>query len=91
MLIAKEQAEGYGATTSYPEYFEQSGHHYLTDERVEYLKETLENTRFLPTKTDPILSIIYEEAQAYFAGLKDINEVTVLIENRVQLYLDENR
>lgn len=91
VLIAKEQAEGYGATTSYPEYFEQSGHHYLTDERVEYLKETLENTRFLPTKTDPILSIIYEEAQAYFAGLKDINEVTVLIENRVQLYLDENR
>lgn len=90
-VIAKEQAEGYGATTERPEYFEQRGNHYLTDERVEYLKETLENARFLPTKTEPILNIIYEESQSYFAGQKDISEITVLIENRVQLYLDENR
>jgi len=34
---------------------------------------------------------IYEESQAYFAGQKDISEVTLLIENHVQLYLDENR
>ena len=92
-MIAKEQAEGLGATTggSNPEYFERSGYHYLTEERAEALKEVLENTRFLPTKTAPLLDIIYEEAQAYFAGLKSIEEVTALIENRVQLYLDENR
>ncbi len=93
VLIAKEQAEGYGATTglSDPEYLKRNGEYYLTDERIADLKETLENTRFLPTRTEPILNIIYEEAQAYFAGLKDIDEITTLIENRVQLYLDENR
>ena len=73
-MIAKEQAEGLGAPTgvSNPEYFERDGYHYLTAGRAEALKEVLENTRFLPTKTAPILDIIYDEAQAYFAGLKNI-------------------
>lgn len=63
----------------------------MTQERVaEYLAE-LEDVRMLPSGTGPVLDIIYEEAGAYFSGSKSIGEVSGIIRNRVQLYLDENR
>ncbi len=37
-----------------------------------------------------IASIVMEEAAAYFSGDKDIDTVVNIIQNRVQLYLDEN-
>ena len=63
----------------------------LTDRRINELKEILEQAKFLPVKTTPILEIIYDEAQDYFDGIKSIDEICVLINNRVQLYLDEIR
>ena len=36
-----------------------------------------------------IQNIIDEEAQPYFAGQKELEEVTKLIQNRVALYLQE--
>ena len=39
----------------------------------------------------PIWQIIWEESEAYFVGDKSIEEVADIINNRVQLYLDENR
>lgn len=88
-----EQTTGYGTTTgmSNPDFFKREGFHYLTDERVAELRDMLEGARFLPIRTKPILDIIYEEAQGYFAGQRSIDEVTYNIENRVQLYLNENR
>lgn len=53
------------------------------------MREVLESARFLPYKTEPILDIIYEEAQGYFTGQRSIDEITANIENRVQLYLNE--
>jgi len=38
-----------------------------------------------------ILNIIDEEAQSYFTGQKDLKNVAELIQNRVQLYLSENK
>ena len=38
-----------------------------------------------------ILGIIDEETEAYFAGQKDLDSVTGVIQNRVQLYLQENK
>lgn len=40
---------------------------------------------------DEIKDIITEEASTYFDGSKDINKVVEIIQNRVQLYLDEQR
>lgn len=37
-----------------------------------------------------IQNIISEEAEAYFAGQKSLEEVTALIQNRVSLYLEEH-
>lgn len=36
-----------------------------------------------------IMNIINEEAESYFAGQKDVEEVEKIIQNRVQLYLQE--
>ena len=51
----------------------------------------MENARLLPIRIDPLLDIICEEAAAYFNGDKSIPEITELIQNRVQLYLNEHK
>ena len=51
----------------------------------------LEDARPLPIRTAPLLDIIAEEAEYYFDGTKSIEEVTAVIQNRVQLYMDETR
>lgn len=63
----------------------------LTKERADEIEEFLENARALPYKTEPILAIIREEAKEYFNGNKSKEQVAEIIENRVQLYLDEQR
>ena len=37
------------------------------------------------------LNIINEEAQAYYSGAKSVEDVVKVIQNRVQIYVDENR
>ena len=90
-LIEKEQAEGRIITDAVGRVTRIKGFYDLTDSRVKELEEILEEARFLPVKTTPILEIIYDEAQDYFDGIKSIDEICVLINNRVQLYLDEIR
>lgn len=38
-----------------------------------------------------IYAIIDEEAQAYFAGSRSLDDTVTIIQNRVQLYIDEKR
>lgn len=45
----------------------------------------------LTDRTDPIIEIIVEEAEAFFNGDKDAAAVADIIQSRVQLYLNENR
>ncbi len=63
----------------------------ISDERVEEFRAMLEDARPLPIRTAPLLDIIAEEAEYYFDGTKSIEEVTAVIQNRVQLYMDETR
>ena len=63
----------------------------LTEEKIAELKKTIEEAKPFPIRTTPILDIIDEEAAYYFNGVKSIDEVRNIIENRVGLYLDENR
>lgn len=63
----------------------------LLRERAEEVEVILGNVRALPYKTQAILEIVMEEAQAYFDGAKEIPQIAEVIENRVGLYLEERK
>ncbi len=68
-----------------------SGEECLEEERVEEYFSLLEDTRDMPYDTKPIIEIVCEEAGAYFAGSKSVEEVRECAENRVRLYLEERK
>ena len=43
------------------------------------------------TGSDEILNIILEDAEPYFEGQKSVDEVAGIIQNRVGIYINENR
>lgn len=51
--------------------------------------ECLNSAETAPYRTEHILEIIKEEAELYFTGDKSIEEISIIIENRVRLYLAE--
>ena len=53
-------------------------------------KALLESCVPYPEEYDKIVKIVWEEGQAYIEGDKSASEVAVIIDNRIQLYLDEN-
>lgn len=61
-----------------------------TQEQVDEIRTAMEEARVVPLRIMPILDIIYEEAEDYFNDTKSLEEVTTIITNRVQLYLNEN-
>ena len=61
----------------------------LTQEKVDEMVWYLEDARPLPIRTQPLIKIILEEAADYFNGAKSEEEVIDVMQNRVQLYLDE--
>lgn len=63
----------------------------LESEDVEWLEAYLEDARFLPVRVQQLIDIIKDEAQYYFGGMKSIDQVRDAAQNRIQLYLDENR
>ena len=63
----------------------------VTDEMRAEFKERIEDARPLPIRTAPLLDIILEEAEDYFNGSKSAEEVSGVINKRVQLYLDERK
>ncbi len=44
-----------------------------------------------PAEDELISSIVLEETAAYFSGDKDLDAVIDIIQNRIQIYLDENK
>ena len=63
----------------------------FTEEKAAEYRTVLEESRPCPLRTAPILSIILEEAADYFNGSKNADQVSEIITNRVQVFLDENR
>lgn len=61
----------------------------FTEEQAEEARRVFAGTKTLPYKVKPLLAIIEEEAAYYFDGVKSMEEVITLTQNRVQLYLDE--
>lgn len=62
----------------------------VNEEWMEAFTKMAEETRPLPVRTEPILDIICDEAEDYFNGIKGVEEVVRVLENRVQLYMSEN-
>ena len=56
---------------------------------MEDYKELIENAQVLTYEKEEVLSMIGEELQAFFSGERTAIDVTRKIDNRVQLYLDE--
>lgn len=48
-------------------------------------------TPFFSVEDDEIIKIINEEAPAYYSGQKEIDDVVSIIQNRIQLYVNENK
>lgn len=63
----------------------------VSKERQAEYRQMIEEARPLPVRTKFILEVILDEAQDYFDGYKSTDEVIQVINNRVQLYLDENQ
>lgn len=61
----------------------------LTEEKLEEYRRALEGAKPYPIRTASILDIILEEAEDYFNGSKSAEQVSEVVANRVQLYLDE--
>ncbi len=66
-------------------------YHTPTQEEVNQVKELIAVAKPVSNAgNDEILTIISEEAAAYFKGQKTIDEVVGIIQSRVQIYISEN-
>jgi len=65
----------------------------ITQERIDEYLDMLENTtevnRAMQKRRQAVGKIIKEEAEYYFEGVKSLEEVVDIINNRVGLYLGE--
>ncbi len=55
------------------------------------LKLVPDATSFYSVNEDEIIKIINEEAPAYYSGQKGLDDVVSVIQNRIQLYVNENK
>ncbi|MCM1535417.1 MAG: extracellular solute-binding protein [Clostridium sp.] len=65
-------------------------YHAVTEEEAALGIQLLETAKFDTSNDSVISGIIYEEAEGFFRNQKTVDEVAAIIQNRVQLYLDEN-
>lgn len=89
-MMEKELAKGLYVENYEKYHYKDDGIYLLDERRIQGIREILEDARFIPLRTQPILDVIHEEAGTYFSGEKSIKEVCAIINNRVQVYLDEN-
>ena len=61
----------------------------LTPKQLDMAVEFIEGVHHLAFDDVTVMNIIYEEAESYFQGQKDVGKVMEVIQNRVGLYLQE--
>lgn len=64
---------------------------YMNEEQCNKQLAIMEYVRVDTLENQTIRSIILEEAQYYFQGIKGLEETCDIIQNRVQIYLDETK
>ncbi len=83
-------AQGGGGGFSYGDGWEY-WYHICTEEEADILEELAASARPVTDADTNIINIIMEEAEGYFVGQKSVDDVAGAIQNRVQLYVNENR
>ena len=63
----------------------------LTDAEVQVFKDQVDSVSRIWSTDQSLYNIICEEAGAYFAGDKTVDETVALIQNRATTYVQENR
>lgn len=61
----------------------------LTQSDAQKLLALVNDTTLLSGSDSVVLTIITEEAEAYFSGIRTAEEAAILVQNRVALYLSE--
>lgn len=61
----------------------------LTGEESQYIRDFITSSTNYREISSPVISIVAEEAEAFFAGDKTAQDVAEIIENRVKIYLSE--
>lgn len=62
-----------------------------SQEEVDMYTELINGTKKISGYDNEIMEIIQEEAKAYFAGEKSLDDTAAIIQNRVKTYVNENR
>ena len=65
-------------------------YHQVTQEEVDMVLELMDVAKPASSSNDAIMSIINEEAEAYFKGQKSVDDVAGIIQSRVNVYVSEN-
>lgn len=65
--------------------------HKIKSSDADAFRALIENTSMVENSEQGILKIITDESVSFFTGSKTASEAAALIQNRVQLYLMENR
>ena len=63
----------------------------LTQEQVDYFMNIINGVDGSYQYDEELVTVVSEEAAAYFAGQKSAEEVAKLIQSRVQIYINEQR
>ncbi len=61
----------------------------LTSEQLDRTVDFIKGVHHFAFDDMAVMNIIYEEAEGYFRGQKDVKSVVDVIQNRVGLYLQE--
>lgn len=80
----------------FPEVIYQDGStfqfHALTWDEVDAILDLVPDAKpYFDVEDNEIIRIISEEASGYYNGQKEAGDVAVLIQNRVQLYVNESK
>lgn len=63
----------------------------MTGEQIDKVVGFIQGLHYAAFENEAIINIIREEAESFFAGQKTAEDAASLIQNRVQLYLSEER
>lgn len=72
-------------------YFIRDREETVTDEEIEPIRNLIQNVDTAWRESPDIDKIIYEEAALYFSGVKPVEEVVDVIENKIKIYVNENQ
>ena len=65
-------------------------YHTTTKEEVDQVLALFDVAKPAASQNSEIMTIISEEAEAFFKGQKSAAEVAAIIQSRAQIYVDEN-